>query len=133
MRDQAVNVGIERAIVDRLCLTTCELLQSLWERAARRHLCAIDEHRDDANFSIEGLLDLNANEVVRAVNPPASGLRISYREPSLADQRQQDVASVDPFTQGIDEICSWWDRIDIDEQVFFWQHSAECLVNHSRL
>jgi hypothetical protein len=131
--DQPLNVGVDGAVVDEFGITTYQSLQIVRQLSGVRDRRAIEQDRYDRYPTSEPLANLDAHEVIGVLKPSATRFAVNPLGPPSPDQRQHDVALLDPTFQELDEINADRDAIDVHEYMIAWQHLLESAVNLSCL
>ena len=97
------------------CVALHERLQRIRHLVGPRHGRLADQDRDHTLAQLQRLLDLDADEVQWIVEPSVAGA-VAGIQPFLAEDGEQDVASLDLVAQDFDEIVAGGDAVDIHEQ-----------------
>ena len=107
-----------------------QVTQRLGQFVRRGHLHVVEKHRDQRNVAVQGRLDLDADRVVRMVQP-APPLTVGHGEPGLADHGHQEVAGPDRVLQVLAEIDAIRNRIDIQKNFAIGELLSQPIVDHA--
>ena len=95
------------------------------------HRRAVDEHRNDAGVARQGGLDLEADEVLRVVEP-ATAVVVGDGQPLVPDQREQHVAGADGGRDPLHEVVARIDRVDVLEDLVLAEPRTQAVEEPAR-
>jgi Biotin-lipoyl like len=120
-------------VIDEFGIATYQSPKIVRQLFGDRDRCAIEQDRHDRYPTSEPFAHLDAHKVIWALKPSAARLRVNRIGPPSPDQRQHDVALLDPAFQKLDEINADRNAINVHKYMIAWQHLLESAVNLSRL
>ena len=129
--EQALGVGAEAVRAELERLPTDHRRDARRQLVAARHQRAVDQDRDEQDLPLQRGLDLEPDEVVGVVQAPRS-VRGGDVEPLLADQGEQDVARPDGVGDGLDEVVTELDGVDVLEDLVRPEPLGEAVVEPAR-
>jgi hypothetical protein len=109
---QPLGIGVEPRRAELEGVPARQLSQALWQLTGPGHLGPFNQDGDDADVTCQGGLDLQPDEVARVIQP-SPAIRAGNRQPSAADQREQNVAGLDRCCDHLDEIIAQLNRVDV--------------------
>jgi hypothetical protein len=118
-------------VVESYSLASREGSQELGKVIAPRWGRTIDEYWYHADLSLQGGGDLDYHQVIRIVEPAAAAI-VSSVEPVAADECQQYVTRADRVRDGIGEVQTGFDCVDVNEDVPGAEASHEPVEQTSR-
>ena len=119
LRDEPVELAVKfGSFASDSGLKVSEGFQSFRQLVLARHRGLADQERHHANAPSQGRSDLDADIVVRVVEPSAALLRaagVSGVEPVVADHRQENVALVDGAGNALAKIPAEGHVVNVQE------------------
>ncbi len=103
-------------------LAARERLERIRQFARLRHVCPIDQNRDDTNVAGKRRCNFDDHEVVRIIQPPPAALIFCF-QPAGTNNHQNNVARSDLAVQMRYEINAGRNVVDVHENIF----ASKCL------
>lgn len=126
-RDQTPGIGAEALVPDRQRVAVGQVGQALRQVLSARHDRALCQDRDDAHVAGEGSLDLQPDDIVGIIQPPAASV-IGCGQPARPDDRQHYLARIHRAEDRLGEIGAWLDRGHIDEDLVLAETTGQAVV-----
>lgn len=102
----------------------CERLRKPFRRG---HAGAAHQRRDNSDIPLQRRSNLHAHKIVGLFQATAA-LSIRGSEPLPANERDQNVARADRLCDGLDEVFTEIDGIDVHEDIGFAEMRAQAVV-----
>ena len=129
--DQALRIGAKPLVGQPHSIAPRERPDLSRQLVRPRHTRFLHQHRDDALALLERRFDLDADEVVRVVEPPRIRT-VAGIDPVLADHREEHVALGNLLFQNANEIEPWRDVVHASINSCSGAN-ASCSLSNSRL
>ena len=115
-RDESLGIGSKALVCEAHGVAPRQWPNRVRQLIRQRHLGLTNQHRDNALVLLEGRFDLDADKIIRIVQPPPARLVVRVN-PAPSDHRYQDVALRDLLLQDMHEVETRLDVIHIHEQL----------------
>ena len=114
--EESAGVVFEATRAELESLTTLQADQTRRQLISARHVCPVNQDRDNTDVALQGCLDLQTHKIIRIIKASSPTI-IGDRKPLITDQRKQHVAGTDRPADNLDEIVAELYRVDIFEDL----------------